>query len=58
MGIREEILEFRRMYLLSQEAFAKRCGVSPVTILRIEHGGKPSTIVEGKIRKVLNEVRN
>ena len=55
MNIREEILEFRRNHSLSQEAFAKRCGISPVTILRIEHGGRPSTIVEGKIRKVLNE---
>lgn len=53
--MREEILEYRRKHSLSQEAFAKRCGISPVTVLRLEHGGRPSTIVEGKIRKVIDE---
>ena len=53
--MKEKILKYRMNHSLSQAAFAKLCGISPVTVLRLEHGGKPSTVVEGKIRKVIDK---
>lgn len=53
--MKEKILKYRMEHSISQSEFAKRCGISPVTIGRIERGGKPSPIVEGKINKVIKE---
>jgi len=53
--MKEQILEYRKKHAISQNKMAQLCGVSPVTITRLEKGGKPSPIVEGKINKVIQE---
>lgn len=53
--MKDKILEYRKKHAISQNKMAKMCGVSPVTITRLEHGGKPSPIVEGKINRIIQE---
>lgn len=53
--MKEKILEYRKKHAISQSKMAKLCGVSPVTITRLEHGGNPSPIVEGKINRIIQE---
>lgn len=53
--MKERLLRFREKHGLSQIALAKMIGISPTTIVRLEKGGKPSTIVEGKINKIIGE---
>jgi DNA-binding XRE family transcriptional regulator len=53
--MKERLLAYRKKYGLSQVELAKLCGISPTTIVRIENGGKPSLIVEGKINKIIGE---
>ena len=50
---KEKVLEFRSSNSISQRNFAKLCGISPTTLMRIEAGKEPSLIVKGKIDKIL-----
>jgi len=50
-----KILNFRRLNGITQIELAKMAGVSPTTIARIERGGKPSIIVEGKLENAIDE---
>lgn len=53
--MKDEVLEYRKKHSLSQRAFAKLCGVSPTTILRLESGKEPMLLTKGKIEKVIKE---
>lgn len=53
--MKEKLLQYRKEHGISQRKMAKLCGISPTTIERIEQGGKPSFIVEGKLEKVIKE---
>ena len=53
--MKEELLKYRKEHAISQREMAKRAGISPTTIERIEKGGAPSTIVAGKLEKVIKE---
>lgn len=50
MTLQEKMLLFRAKNRLSQDDFAKRCGLSKMTICQIENGSqKPSKISKAKI---------
>ena len=53
--MKTELLNYRKQHAISQREMAKRCGVSPTTIERIEKGGEPSTIIAGKLERVIRE---
>ena len=54
-SMKEKILAYRKKHGISQRELAKRCGISPTTVERLEKGGEPSTIVTGKLEKVFME---
>ena len=51
--MKDRILNYRKEHGLSQVDLAKKCGISPTTIVRIENGKKCNIITEGKINKVI-----
>lgn len=53
--MKNELLNYRKKHAISQREMARRCGISPTTIERIEKGGEPSTIVAGKLERVIRE---
>lgn len=55
--MKNELLNYRKEHAISQRKMAKLAGVSPTTIERIEKGGEPSTIVAGKLERVIREDR-
>lgn len=55
---KEAIRELRRQLGLSQEAFARRIGVSVLTVRRWEKGSsKPSPLALAKIEEVIKELK-
>ena len=55
---KEAIRELRRQLGLSQEAFARRIGVSVLTVRRWEKGSsKPSPLALTKIEEVIKELK-
>lgn len=53
MSFSEVVLDFRAKHSLSQRKFAKKCGISPATLQKIEFGKEPGLIVAGKIKKFM-----
>lgn len=53
--MKDAILNYRMKNGLSQIELAKKCGISPTTLAKIEKGQKPSVIVAGKIKNVIKE---
>lgn len=56
--MKEIILTFRKNYGISQRKFAKECGISPTTLMRIEAGKEPGLIVRGKIENAMHRIEN
>lgn len=54
----EEVKQFRKDHSINHRDMAKGCGISPTTLLKIEHGKEPGLIVRGKIEKFMKEVEN
>lgn len=57
MSLGQEIKKFRADNSLSQRKFAKECGISPTTVLKIEFGKDPGLIVTGKIKKFMENYK-
>ena len=56
--MREVVLAFRKDYGISQRKFAKLCGISPTTLMKIEKGKEPGLIVRGKIENAMQRMEN
>ena len=56
MNLKDEILRCRAIQKLSQRKFAELCGVSYMTIYRIENGGNTSKRTETLIRMKIEEL--
>lgn len=55
----DEIKEYRKKQIITQQEMADLCGVSKITIMQIEKGKtNASVITEGKIRKVIGGYDN
>ena len=50
---KEIVKQFRKENSINHREMAKMCGISPTTLLRIEHGKEPGLIVQGKIEKAM-----
>jgi putative transcriptional regulator len=56
---KEAIRELRRKLGLSQEAFARRIGVSVLTVRRWEKGSsKPSPLAMARIEEITQRIKN
>ena len=47
----ELLKNYRIKYELTQQEAAKRSGISQPTVVKIENGGKPTVLIQGKILK-------
>ena len=56
MTLQDEMIRYRAKENISQEEFAKRCGLSKQTVYCVENGiQEPSKITREKIRLVLED---
>ena len=54
----EKIIAYREKHGISVEAFARKCGVSMMTIFSLQKGNPGSRLTESKIKRVLDEDNN
>ncbi len=50
---KDKVIQFRKDNSINHRDMAKMCGISPTTLLKIEHGKEPGLIVQGKIEKAM-----
>lgn len=56
MTLQEKMIRYRAVHNISQEEFAKRCGLSKQTVYAVENSiQEPSKITREKIRLVIEE---
>ena len=47
----ELLKNYRIKYEITQQEAAKRIGISQLTVVKIENGGEPTVLIQGKILK-------